>query len=85
MPASIATKHKIAKHVQSDGTVSDDKYVYRGIRIERNDFQRGYSSHWRAKTGTLIAGNVERFEHKTRAGLMAQLDAHFDAKASLAT
>lgn len=49
-------------------------YMYRGVRIERDDRERGYWGHWRAAVGSTMQGTRAKLSTDTRAKLLAQID-----------
>lgn len=74
-----STAHKVTQYRYQDGSKAEGEYLYRGIRIERDDSVRGYSGHWRAKVGSISAGTRNTFTGMTRAVVLAQIDSHLDA------
>lgn len=56
-------------------TGSDGVYMYRGVRIERDDRSRGYWGHWSARTGG------KRLTTENRSQLLAQIDELLDKPA----
>lgn len=74
-----SSTHKVTQYRYEDGSKAEGEYLYRGIRIERDDSMRGYSSHWRAKVGAGIAGTRKFLNGMTRAAVLAQIDSYLDA------
>lgn len=52
----------------------DGWYVYRGVKIERDDSNRGYWGHWRASVGSIVGGTHKKFTTQTQTQLLAQID-----------
>jgi hypothetical protein len=54
------------------------EYIYRGVRIARDDRERGYWGHWYTVLPLDEIGNRERAA--TRRALAHKIDAHLDAQ-----
>lgn len=52
----------------------DGWYVYRGVRIVRDDSNRGYWGHWSATVGSVMQGTRQRLTTQTQATLLQQID-----------
>ncbi|MFZ7311804.1 hypothetical protein [Comamonas jiangduensis] len=75
-------KHTVKRALDLDGSAWPDEYIYRGVTLRRNDSHKGYSSHWTARVGSIVAGTIQRFEAGTRRELIRCLDAHFTQQAA---
>lgn len=58
----------------------DGWYDYRGIRIVRNDQERGYSGHWTANVRDDLKQVAMFFRCETRGQLLSSIDWYFKQK-----
>jgi len=74
MTAQATAKHKATK-------VEPGKYEYRGIRIWRNDEEKGHWGHWSTSARVAFAtGYMARIRAATMKGLLENIDRCLDAK-----